>query len=212
MFFFSNVYGYMRSADLATTLRIIMIFAAAYLLLVKPQYYAVAVFLIIVSFALDFVDGYLALGRKHNFFSYLSSEARGIKTYTKKDTEKLPKYGSAFDIAGDRITEYVLWLAFTFTGIVPIFVIFVIVTRNALSDAFTLSMKKNFHAMHSKFGKIASSHISRGIYGTTKALMFVYLSLIYALNLPLDIGYALIGIVVTYSLLRGAAEIYEALS
>ena len=77
--------------------------------------------------------------------------------------------------------------------------------------ALTMSAGKSFSKMKTKFGRVASSRASRGLYMTTKTLAFIYLSLVYISGWPAWIGYALTAIVVTYSLVRGAAEIYEAL-
>ncbi len=63
--------------------------------------------------------------------------------------------------------------------------------------------------MNSAFGKIAYSHLARGAIGVSKAVTFSYLVLMYLLNWPTIIGYALVAYVITFFLLRGAAEIYE---
>lgn len=65
--------------------------------------------------------------------------------------------------------------------------------------------------MHTSFGRIASSHISRGLYAVLKTGNFIYLSLVVVAGWPIIYAYGLTAIVVAYSLARGAAEIYESL-
>ncbi len=199
----------MRSADAVTIFRVLLVFAIAYLIYLKFDA-AIVVALILVAFLLDEVDGYLALGHKTNFLKYLAVEARGKHVYSKDDVSKLPKYGSALDIAGDRITEYTFWILFTYLDVVPLFILFIVVIRNSLSDAFTHVSGKTFHNMNSGFGKIAYSHLARGAIGASKAVTFAYLALVYISHWPVSIGYVLVAYVITFFLLRGAAEIYEA--
>ncbi len=199
----------MRSADAITLFRIGLVFPVLYLIYLKFNPFAV-VALILFTFLLDEVDGYLALGRHENFLKYIIAEGKGKHVYAPADVAKLPKYGSALDIAGDRITEFSFWILFTYLRIIPLFVLFIVVIRDALSDAFTHTSGKTFHNMHSKFGKIAYSHLARGAIGASKAVTFCYLALMYIANWPAWIGYILVAYVITFFLLRGAAEIYEA--
>ncbi|MEM3781893.1 MAG: CDP-alcohol phosphatidyltransferase family protein [Candidatus Micrarchaeaceae archaeon] len=199
----------MRSADAVTIFRVILVFAIAYLIYLKFDAIAL-VALIIVAFLLDEIDGYLALGKGTNFIKYVATEARGKHVYGEEDVAKLPSYGSALDIAGDRINEYTFWILFTFLHVLPLFVLFIVVIRNSLSDAFVASSKRTFHNMSTKFGKIAYSHLARGAIGASKAVVFSYLTLVFVLGFPKAIGYALVAYLIAFFLLRGAAEIYEA--
>ncbi|MGC8675992.1 MAG: hypothetical protein ACP5T3_00550 [Candidatus Micrarchaeia archaeon] len=199
----------MRSADAVTVFRVLLVFLIAYL--VYLRFYAAAVVaLILVAFLLDEIDGYLALGHRTNLLEYIATEARGRHVYSDEDVSKLPKYGSALDIAGDRITEYTFWILFTYLHVVPLFILFIVIIRNSVSDAFTATAKKTFHNMRTSFGKIAYSHLARGAIGVSKAVVFSYLALVYILNWPVWIGYVLTAYLITFFLLRGAAEIYEA--
>ncbi len=203
----------MRSADLATALRVALAFVIGYLIIVKASALLV-IFLILFIVALDNVDGYLARSSApslRGYLSYSGKEVRGIRAPKDRKASKPPRYGAALDIAGDRITEYTFWIIFAYLGVIPLFVVFIFLTRNSLSDALTMSAGKSFSKMKTKFGRVASSRASRGLYMTTKTLAFIYLSLVYISGWPAWIGYALTAIVVTYSLVRGAAEIYEAL-
>ncbi|MEM0074348.1 MAG: CDP-alcohol phosphatidyltransferase family protein [Candidatus Micrarchaeaceae archaeon] len=199
----------MRSADAVTIFRVLLVFAIAYLIYLKFNA-AALVLLILVAFLLDEVDGYLALGSKTNFIKYITIEAHGKHVYKEEDVAKLPKYGSALDIAGDRITEYTFWIAFAFLHVVPLFILFIVIIRNSLSDAFVSTSKKTFHNMRTGFGKIAYSHLARGAIGASKAVVFSYLTLVFVLGWPKVIGYVLVAYLITFFLLRGAAEIYEA--
>jgi phosphatidylglycerophosphate synthase len=180
-----------RYADAATLFRTALVFVAAYMILVKYDI-LLTVSTVIVVFLLDFVDGWLAR----------IDHKRGLKQSF---------YGAKLDIAGDRVTEYSFWMVFTYLGIVPLFVIFIMFLRHSFSDAFTASKGKTFQNMNTAFGKIAYSHVSRGGIGVVKAVTFIYLTLVYTAGYPILIGYALTGILVAYILLRGAAEIYETL-
>jgi phosphatidylglycerophosphate synthase len=198
-----------RAADIITVVRVLLVFAIGYLIYLRFNAWA-TVALILIAFFMDELDGYFALGKKTNILHYLKVEASGRHVYSHEDVERLPKYGSALDIAGDRITEYTFWVVFTYLHVVPLFILFIVFIRNSISDAFTAASKKNFHNMQTKFGKIAYSHLARGAIGVSKAVVFSYLALVYILNWPAVIGYVLVAYLITFFLLRGAAEIYEA--
>lgn len=203
----------MRIADFLTLVRIILVFVIGYFIIIKLSAVLV-VLLMVLMFVMDNLDGYFALSVRpsmSDFISYIRHEATGRERSSEKSSKKPPKYGAYLDIAGDRITEYTFWIIFTYLSILPLFVVLIIVVRNSLSDAFTASKGKTFSEMKSAFGRIASSHISRGLYGTLKAVNFIYLSLVFILGWPIWIGYLLTAIVVVFSLFRGSAEVYEAL-
>jgi phosphatidylglycerophosphate synthase len=179
----------MRSADIATIFRTLLVFPILYLIIIKYNP-IVTLSLFIFMFALDGLDGLLA--------------RRDIKKGLKPSA-----YGAKFDIAGDRVTEYSFWILFTVLGVIPLFIIFLIVIRHSFSDAMTAASKKTFSNMSTKFGKIAYSHVSRGLINILKFITFFYLALEYILGYPMIIGYILVGLLVIYIWLRGAAEIYE---
>ncbi len=201
----------MRNADLVTSLRILFLFAVLYAIVVKVNAVAV-VLLVILLFLSDTLDGYMATLGGHSpqdFILYMIDEARGIKK--KKFPKTMPAYAAYFDIAVDRVVEYGFWLLFIYLALLPWFVFVIVFARNTLADFLVLRRGKSFSSMHTGFGRIASSHVSRGAYGALKALAFIYLALVFIAGLPLIVGYAMVALVVAFSLLRGAAEIYEAL-
>ena len=203
----------MRSADIATLLRMPLLLATAYAILVRANAVLV-VFLMAVLFLSDSVDGYLATLGKHSladYVTYLARKVTGSKKGKKKFPKKMPSYAAYIDLAADRIIEYALWLLFTLLQVIPWFVIVIVYVRNTIADTLVLRKKKTFAKMNSAFGKIASSHLSRGAYGALKAINFAYLSLVVVAGWPINIGYLLTLLVVAFSLLRGAAEIYESL-
>ncbi len=202
----------MRSADIVTLLRFPLLLLVAYAIYIKVNAIAV-VLLIVLLFASDAFDGYFASMGEHSLpdmAAYLIHEAtgRGKKKEFPKD---MPSYGAWLDIGMDRVVEYVLWLLFVYVAIIPLFVFAIIFVRNTIADSLVMRKKKNFSKMHSGFGRIASSHVSRGAYGALKAINFVYLALVFVSGWPVAEAYVLTGAVVVFSLVRGAAEIYEAL-
>lgn len=176
----------MRIADLITLLRVALVLLIAYFVL-SGFGAAVIVTLIVSLFALDAVDGYAA----------------------KK--ERKTTYGARLDIAGDRATEYVFWILYTYIGLLPLYVVFIIVLRNSFADAFVLAKNRSFARMKTGLGRIASSHISRGAYGALKAITFIYLAFVAVAAWPVNIGYVLVGATVAYSVTRGVAEVEDAL-
>ena len=176
----------MRIADLVTLVRVVLVLLVAYFVLSRFSA-AVILALIVLLFALDAADGYAA----------------------KK--ERKTTYGARLDIAGDRAIEYVFWILYTYIGLLPLYVVFIIVLRNSFADAFVLAKNRSFARMKTGLGRIASSHISRGAYGALKAITFTYLALVFVAAWPISVGYALVGATVTYSVIRGVAEVEDAL-
>jgi phosphatidylglycerophosphate synthase len=184
----------MNKADAITLFRTAMVFLVAYLVLIRFNAYA-TIAIIAIMFILDFVDGYVA------------------KMDLKKG-KKLSWYGKRLDVAGDRVTEYVLWILFTFLGIVPLFILFLIVLRHSFADAL-MGAKGTSSKMKSRLARIFyTSNASRGGIGIVKFITFSYLSWAYITDnffgRYLLFAYALIGILFVYIMVRGAAEIYEA--
>jgi uncharacterized membrane protein len=185
----------------------------AYAIIVRANAVAV-VFLIAFLFLSDAFDGYLASLGKHSVSDlvvYLLHEATGTGK-KRKFPKKIPSYAAYLDIGMDRVIEYVLWLLFTYLAILPVFVFLIVFARNTLADSLTFKKRKTFSKMHSRFGRIASSHFSRGAYGALKAVNFAYLALVVVAGWPVVVAYVLTGAVVAFSLVRGAAEIYEAVA
>ena len=203
----------MRSADLATLLRVPLLLILVYAIFVRFSAYAV-VPLMLLLFASDAADGYLASSGRHSlgdFVSYLLEEGRIVSKRKERGPKDSPAYAANLDLAVDRLIEYALWLTFTLLQILPWFVIAIVFIRNTLADALLLRKGKSYSRLKSAFGRVASSHFSRGAYAVIKTLNFAYLSLVFVAGWPVMPAYVLTGFTVAFSLVRGAAEIYEAL-
>jgi phosphatidylglycerophosphate synthase len=206
----------MRSADAITLLRTLLVFPIAYAILAKYNPVAI-ILMILVMFVLDSVDGYAAIneasGGKIGFGTYLRSIS-GYEDARKmvgkyKNNLKRSVYGARIDIAGDRVTEYVLWIVFVYVNIVPLFVLFLVIFRHSFVDAI-MGSKGTSSKNKSAFAyKVYSSPIGRGGIGVVKAITFSYLTLVYVSGFPIIIGYALVTVLVGYILLRGIAEVYD---
>jgi len=152
--------GQVAMANLVTLTRLLLLFvlvANAYssghmLLLNLP--------LLIVIFALDGVDGYVA--RKRNEESIL---------------------GSILDIAADRVVENVLLLVFMDLGLVPVWVPVVFIIRSLFVDSIrshvAMQGQTPFGMMQSPIGKfLVAGRFMRIFYAALKATTFGYILLI----------------------------------
>ncbi len=134
---------------------------------------------ILIIFILDSVDGIVA--RKQN------------QTST---------FGAVFDIAADRIVENVFWIYFAvIDDRISFWLPIAVVTRGFLTDgvrSIALTEGKTAFEMSSAAWSraLTSSRFSRGLYGLTKMLTFIFLPATLVLN---DI-YPDIQIVATFSL------------
>ncbi len=208
----------MRSADAVTVLRTAAIIVIAYLVLLKVNAFLL-IFLFAIAIISDALDGFFAVREvskgKVGITEYAKGALGNIKIRTrmseyKHKVSRLAPSGARIDVAGDRITEYVMWILFAFLHIVPLFVIFIIVIRHSFADAL-LASKGTSSKMKSKFAKaVYASNISRFGINALKFLTFSYLMLIYIYSYPLWIGYVLIAALVIYIVMRGIAEVYEA--
>ena len=207
----------MRNADLVTVIRTIMILASAYLIIYKFNPFAI-ILIIAVAMLLDSVDGYFAVRevseKKVSFLTYSKSimgnqKAREQISELKHKVSKAARFGPRIDIAGDRIAEYVMWIVFTYLNVIPLFVIFIIVIRHSLDDAL-LAYKGTSSKMKSKLARsLYASNSSRAGIQILKFVTFSYLVLVYISDYPVILGYILTAALVTFILVRGAAEIYE---
>ena len=210
----------MRLADATTLFRTALIFLVAYLVLIKfPGYVTVAI--IAIAMLLDAVDGYFAVWEvskgKVGFARYVRGAALGDKKAReeihkyKLEVSKVSRFGARIDIAGDRVAEYVLWILFTYLHLIPLIILLLVVVRHSFADAF-MGAKGTSSKMKSKFANIVyKSNASRGAINIVKFLTFGYLVLEFVYSYPMIIGYALVGILFTFIMLRGAAEIYESI-
>jgi phosphatidylglycerophosphate synthase len=207
----------MRSADAATVFRALLAIVVVYLILIKVNPYLITL-LVGIVIALDAVDGYFAVREVSKgsigLLTYLKAAAgnRSASARVKKFKDKLAetsKHGARMDIAGDRVVEYSFWIVYTFVGVIPLFVLFLIVLRHSFVDAI-MANKGTSSKMKTKLGQVVySSVIGRGGINVVKFLTFSYLAFVYIAGYPVWIGYVLAGILVAYILLRGLAEIME---
>ncbi len=209
----------MRSADAATLFRTALAVLVVYLIIVK--FYPIAtVLLIAFIISLDGIDGYFAVGEESKggitFGTYLSAAigdkaAKEKVSAVKKRIQKSAPHGPRMDVAGDRVVEYLFWIAFTYVHILPIYVLIIIVIRHSFVDALMAS-KGTSSKMKTWLGqKLYSSNIARGGINVVKFVTFSYLVLMYVWSYPAIIGYILTAILVLYILARGAAEVYESM-
>jgi phosphatidylglycerophosphate synthase len=195
-----------KAADAVVLLRTFMIFLVAYLILARFNPIATIV-LILVALALDAVDGYFAKYGRVN----LDTLRLYIRHQPPKNPIKPTPYGARLDIAGDRVVEYTMWIVFTFVGIVPLFILLLIVLRHSFADAM-MGARGTSSKMKTKFAQVVyASNMGRGAINVLKAVTYCYLVLVYVSGYPLLIGYALVAALFAYIMLRGAAEIYDSI-
>lgn len=134
---------------------------------------------IVLIFALDGVDGYIA--RRRN------------------ETSKL---GEVLDTVADRIIENTFWIYFTATGHLPLWMPIVVMARGFITDA----LQRFFGYPESGWTHaLTRSRISRALSGITKMLAFTSLASASLLKTPaLEQGSLILAaIAVGFCLLRG---------
>ncbi len=206
----------MRSADASTVFRIGLVLFVIFLVAIRFNP-LVSIALLALAFVLDGVDGYLALreasGGKLGVSEYVNytisgANAKRIKALKEK-TSKIARYGPRLDVAGDRIAEYSFWGAFAVFGIVPLFVLIIIIIRHSLADAF-LAAKGTSSRMRTGLARaLYSSNVSRGTINVLKFITFSYFILAYVSRYPMVYAYVLMAALVVFIVARGAAEVYE---
>ncbi len=146
-------------ANFITIFRNFLIFIAVYLLYKHSSAaYISALILVILAFALDGVDGYIA--RKYN------------------ETSKL---GAMLDIMSDRIAENTLWVVFATLGWISVAFPLISLTRGFVVDGIrSVAMEQGFTAFgdasmqSSKIGSfICSSKFVRIFYAVVKVIAFI---------------------------------------
>lgn len=207
----------MRSADASTVLRIGAIFLVLYLVIIKVNP-IISIILLAFAFVLDGVDGFLALRETSKgkislkaYIDYSLGSKKLAKTIKKlkEKTKKNAKYGPRFDVAGDRIVEYSLWAVFTVIGILPLFVLIIIIIRHSIADAFLGERGTSSKMSTGIARKLYASNLSRSAINVLKFITFSYLILAYVSGYPLWIAYVLVTALVLYIVVRGTAEVYE---
>ena len=197
-------------ANLVTLIRIFLVFVVIGLYQVSTIACAVAVLLTIATLYMDALDGIIAR-----------------RLGTESDL------GAMFDIAGDRIVENVFWVYFAAIGMVSFWAATIVVARSFLIDwlrtlAFIDAGKTPFGSktmMHSRWAKaLVSSRFSRGLYGFTKSVVFVYLGAVlliqsgqteygWSLGVSTEIllltGQAIVWLTVVMCLVRGVPVVWD---
>jgi CDP-diacylglycerol--glycerol-3-phosphate 3-phosphatidyltransferase len=157
--------------------------------------------LLIVLFLLDWFDGYVARLR-----------------------HEVTDLGAVLDIALDRSVENILWITFTYLGLVPLWVPIIFLIRSFVVDGIRgvalARGKSGFGMMYSPLGRfLVASRFMRNLYGLAKGVTFGLLYLTWTLALkdptilitlhPLNQG--LIFFTTALCLLRGLPVIQDGL-
>lgn len=156
-------------ANLLTILRMILaVLAIEFLFSGNPSLCVTSIFLTLFVIILDGLDGVVA-----------------------RALNEQSKFGSVFDILGDRVVENLYWIAFAVIGWVGVWVPMVVVTRGILTDGLrSIALSQGYTAfgsstmMKNKFCHfLTASRFSRAIYGVAKTLVFLMLIIAYIPNL-----------------------------
>jgi len=145
-------------ANVITLTRLLMVFPlVAMVYWASPGWLWLAPPLLLLIIALDGLDGYVARKR-------LESSV----------------FGSIFDIAADRVIEYVLWTVLGHVGLVPMWVALVFIIRGTLVDSIRYAAiaggQTAFGMMKSRLGRfLVAGRFMRGLYGGLKAVTFAWL-------------------------------------
>jgi phosphatidylglycerophosphate synthase len=207
----------MRSPDVATAARIVISIAVAYLIIDRFNP-IIIVLLIAIAIATDGIDGFLAIHEESKgkisvstYIAALTGDQKARKTVgeSKLRVAKIAPYGPRMDVAGDRVMEISLWIAFTYVHVIPLILTLLIIARHAIADAL-MGAKGTSSKMSSRFAQIVyKSNFSRAAINVLKFVTFSYLAFQYVWNYPAVIGYVLVAALFLFIMARGAAEIYE---
>ena len=156
-------------ANLLTILRMILaVLAIEFLFSGNPSLCITSVILTLFVIVLDGLDGIVA-----------------------RALNEQSKFGSVFDILGDRVVENLYWIAFAVIGWVGVWVPMVVVARGILTDGLrSIALSQGYTAfgsstmMQNKFCHfLTASRFSRAVYGVAKTLVFLMLIIAYCPNL-----------------------------
>lgn len=149
-------------ANLITVGRLILLFFVIWLIYVGDvQVIEACMLLLIVVFASDGLDGWVA--RKRGSTS---------------------AFGAVFDIAGDRVVENALWIIFADLGLIPVWIPLLVMTRGFMVDGLrSLSLMQGMtpfgenNMMRSAFTEwLTAGRFMRGFFGWAKSAGFVFLT------------------------------------
>ncbi len=148
-------------ANLLTILRMILaVIAIEFIFSGRPDLVIASVFLTLIVIVLDGLDGVVA-----------------------RALNEQSKFGSVFDILGDRVVENLYWIAFAVIGWVGVWVPMVVVARGILTDGLrSIALAQGFTAFGSStmmqnkfFHFLTASRFSRALYGFAKTVVFIML-------------------------------------
>lgn len=149
-------------ANLVTTSRLILLIVVVWLFYVPPEVWQFLIFfLLILLFATDGLDGYIA--RKRN---------------------EVTHFGALWDIASDRVVELSLWVVAADLDLVPVWVPLLFIARGVVVDTIRASdtatrREAPFALMRTRVGRfIVAGRFVRVLYAVTKAAAFCGLSVI----------------------------------
>jgi CDP-diacylglycerol--glycerol-3-phosphate 3-phosphatidyltransferase len=200
-------------ANLITIARLILLFIAIGMIYWgSAGVILAAIPLIAIVFAADGLDGYVARKRKST-----------------------SRFGAVFDIAGDRIVENAFWIIFAELQLIPVWIPLLVMTRGFVVDGIrSIGLAEG----RTPFGEnnmmrsalttwLTAGRFMRDAYGYAKALGFLFLTGLVAYDEkrgPMDsfihqaygweplrwIGWALVGVAVALTVIRGLPVIYDA--
>lgn len=156
-------------ANMLTIIRMLLaIIAVEFIFSGRPEMCISALFLTVLVIVLDGLDGMVA--RAYNETS---------------------KFGSVFDILGDRVVENLYWIAFAVVGWVGVWVPMLVVIRGIIVDGFrSIALSQGYTAfgsstmMQNEFCRfLTASRFSRALYGTAKVLAFLFVIAAYIPNM-----------------------------
>lgn len=184
----------MRFWNVPNTIGVIrtLVIPIAIIMLYYNFYAYVGISLIILSYLLDAVDGYLA--RKLN------------QTTT---------IGSLVDVLADRITEYILWIFFTYMKYIPLWAPLIVIPRGVLTDAIrSIASAKGISVYDLPKNSISKllvrSRLFRVLIGLGKLVSFTYAGYLMAIGRPTDVYvFWLVVFVVVINIARGLPVIIE---
>ena len=156
-------------ANLLTILRMILaVIAVEFVFSGRPEHCFSAVIITLIVIVLDGLDGMVA-----------------------RALNESSKFGSVFDILGDRVVENLYWIAFAVVGWVGAWVPMVVVARGIITDGLrSIALAQGYTAFGSStmmknhvYHFLTASRFSRALYGTAKALAFLIVIVAYVPNL-----------------------------
>lgn len=201
-------------ANLITIARLALLFVTIWLIYVgNVQVITASIFLLLIVFASDGLDGWVARRRKST-----------------------SDFGAVFDIASDRIVENALWVIFADLNLIPIWIPLLVLTRGFLVDglrAISYSEGKTAFGANNMMRSpltqwLTAGRFMRALFGYAKSLAFMFLAgleawkhhdttdtvlgAVYDVELFRWAGWGVVGIAVALTVIRGLPVIFDALA